>query len=132
MGQREVEGKGFVIGVKPVGSEGGTGSFKGVKGFPSSFDFVIAFPMNKELAFLAINSIFENFFNFLFLLSRGINGNWFFGGGFREAWKGFEVWSEVDSKVAAMDPGVYALNDGREVEFVVIVFVRSFKNREGS
>ena len=128
MGPREVEGNGFVIGVKPVGSEGGTGSFKGVKGFPSSFDFVIAFPMNKELAFLAIDSIFENLFNFPFLLSRGIDGDRFFGGGFRESWEGFGVWSEVDSKVTAVDPGVDALHYGREVEFVVIVFVRSIKN----
>ena len=58
MGPREVEGNGFVIGVKPVGFEGGTGSFKGVKGFPSGLDFVIAFSMNKELAFLSIDSIF--------------------------------------------------------------------------
>ena len=128
MGPREVEGNGFVIGVKPVGSEGCTGSFKGVKGFPSGFNFVIAFPMDKELAFLAIDSIFENLFNFPFLLSRGIDGDRFFGGGFRESWEGFEVWSEIDSKVTAVDPGVDALHDGREVEFVVIVFVRSFKN----
>ena len=127
MGPREVEGNGFVVGVKPVGSEGGTGSFKGVKGFPSSFDFVIAFPMNKELTFLAIDSILENLFNFPFLLSRGIDGDRFFGDGFRESWEGFEVWSEVDSKVTAVDPGVDALHDGREVEFVVIVFVRAFE-----
>ena len=43
MGPMEVEGNGFVIGFKPVGSEGGTGTFKDVKGFPSCFDFVIAF-----------------------------------------------------------------------------------------
>ena len=60
MGPREVEGNSFVVGVKPVCSESGTGSFKGVKGFPSSFDFVIAFPVDKELAFLAIDSILEN------------------------------------------------------------------------
>ena len=127
MGPREVEGNGFVIGVKPVGSEGGTGSFKNVKGFPSGFDFIIAIPMNKELAFLAIDLILENLFSFLFLLSRGIDGDWFFGGRFREAWEGFEVWSKVDSKVAAMDPRMYALHDEREVEFVVIVFVRAFE-----
>ena len=46
MGPREVEGNGFVIGFKPVGSEGGTGTFKDVKGFPSCFDFVIAFPVD--------------------------------------------------------------------------------------
>ena len=97
MGPREVEGNGFVIGVKPVGSESGTGFFKGVKGFPSGFDFIIAFPINKELGFLAVDSIFENLLNFLFLLSRGINGNWFFGGGFKESWEGFKIWSEVDS-----------------------------------
>ena len=43
---REVEGNGFVIGFKPVGSEGGTGFFKDVNGFPSCFDFVIAFPVD--------------------------------------------------------------------------------------
>ena len=83
--------------------------------------------MNKELAFLEIDSILENFCNFPFLLSRGIDGDRFFGGGFRETWEGFEIWSEVYSKVAAMDPRVYALHDGREVEFVVIVFVRAFE-----
>ena len=122
-----MEGNGFVIGVKPVGSEGGTGSFKSIKRFPSGFDFVIAFPMNKELAFLAIDSILENFFNFPFLLSRGIDGDRFFGGGFRETWEGLEVWSKVDSKVTAMDPRVNALHDGREVELVVIMFIRSFE-----
>ena len=127
MGTREVEGNSFVIGVKPVGSESGTGSFKGVKRFPRGFDFVIAFPMNKELAFLAIDSIFENLFNFPFLLSRGIDGDWFFEGGFWDAREGFEVWSEVDSEMAAVDPRVYTLHDGREVEFVVIMFVRSFE-----
>ena len=128
MGPWEVEWNGFVIGVKPVGSEGGTGPFKSVKGFSSSFDFVIAFPMDKELAFLAIDSIFENLFNFPFLLSRGIDGDRFFGGGFRESWEGFEIRSKIDPKMAAMDPRVYALHDGREVEFVVIVFVGSFEN----
>ena len=127
MSPREVEGNSFVIGVKPVGSAGGTCFLKGVKGFPSGFDFVIAFPINKELAFLAIDSILEILFNFPFLLSRDIDADWLFGGGFRETWEGLEVWSKVDSKVAAMDPRVYALHDGREVEFVVIVFVRSFE-----
>ena len=78
--------------------------------------------------FPALDSILENFFNFPFLLSRGIDGDWFFAGGFREAWEGVEVWSEVDSKVTAVDPRVYALHDRREVEFVVIVFVRAFEN----
>ena len=64
-----MEGNSFVIGVKPVGSKGGAGSFESVKRFPSSFDFVLAFPRDKELAFLAIDSILENFFNFPFLLS---------------------------------------------------------------
>ena len=123
-----MEGNSFVIGIKPVGSESGTGSFKGVKGFPSGFDFIIAFPINKELAFLAIDSILENLFNFPLLLSRGIDGDRFFEGGFREAWEGFEIWSEIDSKMAAMNLRVYALHDGREVEFIVIVFVRAFKN----
>ena len=127
MGPREVEGNSFVIAVKPVGSESGTGSFKGVKKFPSGFDFIISFPMNKELMFLAIDSILENLFNFPFLLSRGIDGDRFFGGGFREAWEGFGVWSEIDPKVAAMDPRVYAMHDGREVEFVVVAFVRPFQ-----
>ena len=69
MGPGEVEGNGFVIGFKPVGSEGGTSSFKDVKGFPSCLDFVIAFTVDQELAFLVINSIFEDLFNFPFLLS---------------------------------------------------------------
>ena len=69
MGPREMEGNGFVIAFKPVGSEGGTGSFKDVKGFPSCFDLVIAFPVDQELAFFAIDSIFEDLFNFPFLLS---------------------------------------------------------------
>ena len=43
---REVEGDSFVIGFKPVGSKGGTGSFKGIKWFPSCFDSVIAFPVD--------------------------------------------------------------------------------------
>ena len=132
MGPRVVEGNSFVIGVKPVGSESGTGFFKGVKGFPSVFDFVIAFPMDKELAFLAIDSIFENLFNFPIHWSRGIDGDWFFGGGFREAWECFEIWSKVDSKVTVMDPRVYALHDGREVQLVVILFVRAFEYRERS
>ena len=42
---REVEGNGFVIGFEPVCSESGTGSIKVVKGFPSCFDFIIAFPV---------------------------------------------------------------------------------------
>ena len=66
---REVEGNGLVIGFKPEGSEGGTGSFKDVKGFPSCFDFVIAFSVDLELAFLSIDSILENLFNFPFFLS---------------------------------------------------------------
>ena len=69
MDPREMKGNGFIIDVKPVGSESGTGSFKGVKRFPSGFDFVIAIPMNKELAFLSIDSILENLFNFPFFLS---------------------------------------------------------------
>ena len=43
MGPREVEGNCFVIGFKPVGSEGGTGFFEDSKWFPSGFDFLIAF-----------------------------------------------------------------------------------------
>ena len=69
MGPRQVDGNGFVIGFKPVGSEGGTGSFKDVKRFPSCFYFVIAFLVDQELAFFAIDSIFENLFNFPSLLS---------------------------------------------------------------
>ena len=49
-----------------------------------------------------------------------------------ESWERFEVWSEVDSKVAAMDPRVDALHDWREVDFVVIVFIWSFRDRKGS
>ena len=103
-----MEDDSFVIDVKLACSESGTGSFKRVKGFPSSFDFIIAFSTDKELLLLSIHSIFGNYFDFLYFLSRGINGNWFFGAGFRETWEGFEVWSEVDSKVAAMDPRVNA------------------------
>ena len=113
-----MEGNSFVIGVKPVGSEGSTGSFKGIKRSLSGFDFVIAFPMNKLFAFVAIDSIFENLVNFPFLLSSGIDPDRFFGGGFRKSWESIEIWSKVDSKMAAMDPRVYALHDGREVEFV--------------
>jgi len=40
-----VEGNGFVIGVKPVSSKGSTGFFEDIKRLPSSFDLVIAFPM---------------------------------------------------------------------------------------
>ena len=69
MSPREVEGNGFVIGVKLVGSEGGTGSFKDLKGFPSGFDFVITFPVDEELAFLAIDSILKHLFNLPFFLS---------------------------------------------------------------
>ena len=39
-----------------MGSKSGTGSFKGIKGFPSGFDFVIASQVNKELAFLSLDS----------------------------------------------------------------------------
>jgi len=45
---------------------------------------------------------------------------------FREVWKSLEVWWEIDSKVAAMNTWVEALHDRREVEFVVIVSIRSF------
>ena len=123
-----MEGNGFIIGLEPVGSEGGTGSFKYIKGFPSCFDFVIGFPVDQELVFLAIDSIIENLFNFPFLLSSGINGNRFFRGGLMESWEGLEVWSEINAEVAAMDPRVDALHDGSEVDFVIIVFVRSFRN----
>ena len=132
MGPREVEGNGLVIGFKPVGSEGGTGSFKDVEGFPSCFDFVIAFPVDQELAFSAIDSIFENLFNFPFLLSSGINGNMFFGGGLRESWEGLEVWSAINAGVAAMVPRVDTLHDWREIDFEVIVFVWSFRDRKRS
>ena len=80
------------------------------------------------MAFLSIDSIFENFFNFPFFLSRGINGKRFLGGGLRESWEGLEVWSEINAEVAAMDPRVDAMHDRREVDFVVIVFVWSFRN----
>jgi len=48
------------------------------------------------------------------------------GAGFREAWKCFEVWSEVDSMVATRNPGVDALHDGMDVGFIVIICIRSF------
>ena len=64
-----MEGNGFVICFKPVDSVGGTGSFKGIERFPSCFDFVISFPVNQKLVFLAIDSIFEYFLNFPFFLS---------------------------------------------------------------
>ena len=35
------------------------------------------------------------------------------GGGFRESWEDIEVWSEVDSTVATMDPGMDDLHDQR-------------------
>ena len=60
-------------------------------------------------------------------LSRAIDGDRFFGGGFKESWEGFGVWSDVDSKVTAEDPRVNTLHDGREVEFVAVMFVRSFE-----
>ena len=66
---REVEENGFIIGFKPVGSEDGTGSLEQGKGFPDCFDFVIAYPVVRELAFLSIDLILENFFNFSFFLS---------------------------------------------------------------
>ena len=82
---REVEGNSFVIGCKPVGSEGSTGSFKGIEGFLTSFDLVIAFPVDQELAFLVIDSILENLLNFPFFLSCTIDSNRLFGGAFRES-----------------------------------------------
>jgi len=69
MSPGDVERNSFVIAVKPVSSKGSTGTFKDIERFPSSFDFVIAFPMDEELVFLSLNSIFENLFNFLFFLS---------------------------------------------------------------
>jgi len=69
MSPGEVEMNGFVIGVKAVSSKGSTGSFKNIERFPSGDQFVIAFPMDYELAFLSVHSIFENLFNFLFFLS---------------------------------------------------------------
>jgi len=46
MSPGEVEGNGFVIGVKPVSSKSSTDSFKDIEWFPSGFNFVIAFPMD--------------------------------------------------------------------------------------
>ena len=66
---REVEGNGFIICYKLVDSEGGTGSFKGIKRFPSCFDFVRTFLVNEEVAFLAIDPILEKFFYFPLFLS---------------------------------------------------------------
>ena len=54
-----------------------------------------------------------------------------FGGGLRESWEGLEIWSEINAEVTAMDPGVDTLHDRREIDFVVIVFVWSFRNRKG-
>jgi len=48
-----VEANGFVIGVKPVSCTGSTGPFRNIERFPSSFDSIIAFPMDQELAFLS-------------------------------------------------------------------------------
>jgi len=64
-----VEGNGFLIGIKPVSSKGSTGSFNDIKRLPSSFNFVIALPMDKKLAFLSIDLMFENLFNVPFFLS---------------------------------------------------------------
>jgi len=127
-----VDCNGLVIGVKPVSSEGRTGFFKDIQRFPSSFDFLITFPIDSELAFLSLNLIFKNLFNFSFFLSLGIEGDWLCGAGFREVWESFEVWSEVDSKVAVMNPRVDGLHDRRAVEFVVIVSIRSFADCQGS
>ena len=69
MSPEEVERNGFVIGVKPVSSKGSTGSFKDIERFPSNLDFIIAFPIDYELAFVSVNAIFENLFNFPFFLS---------------------------------------------------------------
>ena len=132
MSPTEVEGNSFVKGFKPVCYEGDTGFFKSFDRFSGGFSFVIAFPVDYELAFLAIDLIVENLFNFPFFLSYTINGNSFFGGRIGESWEGLEVWSEINSKVAAMDPRVQAFHDRWKVEFVVIVFVRSFRNRNGS
>ena len=38
-----MEGNGFIIGVKPVGSKGSTGSFEDIDRVPSSFALIIAF-----------------------------------------------------------------------------------------
>jgi len=46
MSPGEAEGNGFVIDVKPVSFKGSTGSFKDIERFPSSFNFVIAFPID--------------------------------------------------------------------------------------
>ena len=54
-----------------------------------------------------------------------------FGTGFRQAGESFVVWYEVDSEVAAMKPRVDVLHDGKEVECVVIVFVRYFRHGKG-
>ena len=93
----------------------------------SGFHFVIAFPIKKQLAFVAIHSIFENLFNFPFLLFSGIDADRFFGGGFRKSWESFGIWSKVDSKMAAMDPRVMPCMMGGMLSMLVIVFVWAFK-----
>jgi len=80
-----VEANGFLIGVKPFSCKGTTASFKAIERFPSSFDFVIAFPMDYELEFLSLDSIFENLFNFSFFLFCGIHSEWFFEARLSEA-----------------------------------------------
>jgi len=46
MSPGEVEGNGFVIGVKPVSSKGSAGSFNDIERFPGSFNFIIVVPMD--------------------------------------------------------------------------------------
>jgi len=123
-----VEGNGFLIGVKPVSAKGGTDAFKGVERFTSSFNFVIAFPLDWELALLLVNSIFQNLFNFSYFLSRGIDGDRFFGPGLREAGESFEVWSVVDLKMAARNPLVDAWHYRGEVGLVVVLAIRFFRD----
>ena len=49
MSPGEVEGNGFVIGVKPVSSTDSNGSFKDSKKLTSNFDLLITFPYKFEI-----------------------------------------------------------------------------------
>ena len=66
------------------GYKGSTSSSRDVRDFSSGFDFCIVIPINAESAFLAKDSIFENFYNFSLLLSIDIDNYRFFGVGLRK------------------------------------------------
>jgi len=50
----------------------------------------------------------------------------------RKARERFEVWSEVYPEVGSMDPWVNTFHDIWEDELVVVMFIWSFANIEGS